>query len=400
MKPVYDAENRIQSTAGTTYTYDSDGNRVKKVNTTTGIGTLYWYGLPGIIAESDLSGILKSEYVFVNGKRAARIDVANNSVHYYLSDHLNSTSMVISSAGVTEDESDYSAFGTEYPVTSSGANQQIQRQRTRFGIATRLLRRALLLQRIRSLLNPGLGSHTRICAVGGVRRPQTLNLYGYVRGLPTTRFDAEGHQENSDEQRKIFKRVVAAVTGPINIVSGSIKVAATAPTIEIPPLAAYLGINGTGQAISGASQVVYAVTGNENAETASKLVSSVTTVSGAITLLATKDADKASIAASIENLGVGGAVVQALEHPDEALEILNAAAESLGATFELFNAGEDLRSKPSPPKADPQPPQAPNKKEQKKNLSQNGPGSNRDYSVGPNPGEPTGLTCVGSLCPN
>ena len=122
MKPVYDAENRIQSTAGTTYTYDSDGNRVKKVTTTTGIGTLYWYGLPGIIAESDLSGILKSEYVFVNGKRAARIDVANNSVHYYLSDHLNSTSMVISSAGVTEDESDYSAFGTEYPVTSSGAN--------------------------------------------------------------------------------------------------------------------------------------------------------------------------------------------------------------------------------------------------------------------------------------
>jgi RHS repeat-associated protein len=401
VKPVYDAENRIQSTAGTTYTYDSDGNRVKKVNTTTGIGTLYWYGLPGIIAESDLSGILKSEYVFVNGKRAARIDVANNSVHYYLSDHLNSTSMVISSAGVTEDESDYSAFGTEYPVTSSGANhykfsgkeRDSESQLDYFG--ARYYSNAF-----GRFLTPDWAATPESVPWAEFDDPQTLNLYGYVRGLPTTRFDAEGHQENSDEQRKIFKRVVAAVTGPINIVSGSIKVAATAPTIEIPPLAAYLGINGTGQAISGASQVVYAVTGNENAETASKLVSSVTTVSGAITLLATKDADKASIAASIENLGVGGAVVQALEHPDEALEILNAAAESLGATFELFNAGEDLRSKPSPPKADPQPPQAPNKKEQKKNLSQNGPGSNRDYSVGPNPGEPTGLTCVGSLCPN
>src|SRR6185312_788859 len=117
---VYDPENRIQTTAGTTYTYDSDGNRVKKSSGST--GTLYWYGLPGIMAESDLSGILKSEYIFVNGKRAARIDLANNSVHYYLSDHLNSTSMVISSAGVVEDESDYSAFGTEYPIASSGAN--------------------------------------------------------------------------------------------------------------------------------------------------------------------------------------------------------------------------------------------------------------------------------------
>jgi hypothetical protein len=45
---VYDAENRISSTAGFTYLYDGDGNRVKKSNGTT--GTLYWYASPGIIA--------------------------------------------------------------------------------------------------------------------------------------------------------------------------------------------------------------------------------------------------------------------------------------------------------------------------------------------------------------
>ena len=73
---TYDAENRIASastTAGTfTYTYDAEGNRVEKSGG--GSGTLYWYMTPGIVAESDLSGNLKSEYVFFNGERVARRD--------------------------------------------------------------------------------------------------------------------------------------------------------------------------------------------------------------------------------------------------------------------------------------------------------------------------------------
>ena len=108
---MYDPENRIQSTGGVTYTYDADGNRVEKSGGS--VSTLYWYGAPGIIAESDLSGTLKSEYVFFNGKRLARIDLPAGTVHYYLSDHLNSTSMVVSSAGSIEEGSDYSPFGSE-----------------------------------------------------------------------------------------------------------------------------------------------------------------------------------------------------------------------------------------------------------------------------------------------
>ena len=116
---VYDPENRIQSTAGVSYTYDADGNRVKIRWI---INTLYWYAAPGIIAESDLSGTLKSEYVFFNGKRLARIDLPSGTVHYYLSDHLKSTSMVVSATVAVEDESDYSPFGTEYVLTNSGLN--------------------------------------------------------------------------------------------------------------------------------------------------------------------------------------------------------------------------------------------------------------------------------------
>ena len=50
----YDQENRITGAAGYTYTYDADGNRVKKSNGST--GTLYWYMTPGIVGEIDLEG--------------------------------------------------------------------------------------------------------------------------------------------------------------------------------------------------------------------------------------------------------------------------------------------------------------------------------------------------------
>jgi len=99
-----------------TYTYDADGNRVKKASSST--GTLYWHSSVGVIAETDLSGATKSEYVFFGGKRIARIDAPANSLHYYLSDHLNSTSMIVSASGSVEEESDYSPYGSEYGVTA------------------------------------------------------------------------------------------------------------------------------------------------------------------------------------------------------------------------------------------------------------------------------------------
>jgi len=93
---VYDAENRIAGAAGFTYTYDADGNRVQKTNgnTTPATGTLYWYMSPGIVAESDLSGNLQSEYAFFDGQRVARKDFPGNAVSYYFSDHLKTASAI------------------------------------------------------------------------------------------------------------------------------------------------------------------------------------------------------------------------------------------------------------------------------------------------------------------
>jgi RHS repeat-associated protein len=116
---VYDAENRLSSTAGTTYAYDGNGERVLKSNTSTGAAVKRYWSMGGnTLAEGDGSGNLTAEYIYFGGKRVARIDLPANSVHYYLSDHLNSTSIVVSAAGVPEEESDYSPFGTEVVVTS------------------------------------------------------------------------------------------------------------------------------------------------------------------------------------------------------------------------------------------------------------------------------------------
>ena len=65
----YDAENRLKTAAGVTYTYDGDGNRVKKSS-----GKLYWYGSGSeILSETDASGNAQNDYIFFGGKRIARV---------------------------------------------------------------------------------------------------------------------------------------------------------------------------------------------------------------------------------------------------------------------------------------------------------------------------------------
>ncbi|PYU20432.1 MAG: hypothetical protein DMG32_22335 [Acidobacteria bacterium] len=112
----YDAETRIQTGAGVTYTYDGDGKRVQKST-----GKLYWYGMGSDpLDESDASGNLTDEYVFFGGKRMARRDVSSGNIFYYFSDHLG-TSRVILQAGqiIPCYDADFYPFGGERIVTNT-----------------------------------------------------------------------------------------------------------------------------------------------------------------------------------------------------------------------------------------------------------------------------------------
>jgi RHS repeat-associated protein len=198
---VYDAENRIASATKsgvtTTYTYDGDGNRVKKSGGSA--GTLYWYGLPGILAESDLSGTIKSEYVFFNGQRVARRDeVAPTGVYYYFSDFLKSTALITDAAGTIKSESDFYPWGGELPMTSSDSNHYKFTGKERDGetnidyFGARFYSAAL-----GRFMTPDWSEKPVTVPYADLSDPQTLNLYSYVRNSPVARFDADGHFRTS-----------------------------------------------------------------------------------------------------------------------------------------------------------------------------------------------------------
>jgi len=194
----YDPENRIASAtkAGvtTSYAYDSDGNRVEK--TGAGTNTLYWYMTPGIVGESDLAGNLKSEYVFFKGERVARKDFsgATTSVFYYFSDHLKTASVVTDSSGTIKAESDYYPWGGELQFVNNDSNHY------KFTGKERDTESGLDYFGARYYSN-GLGRFitpdwaAKATAVPYVEfaDPQSLNLYSYVRNVPTARYDADGH---------------------------------------------------------------------------------------------------------------------------------------------------------------------------------------------------------------
>jgi RHS repeat-associated protein len=120
---TYDEENRLKTAAGTSYIYDGDGERVLKSNASTGAPIKRYWSMGGsTLAEDDGTGNPTAEYIYLGSKRIARVDLPANTAHYYLSDHLDSTSMVVSAAGAIEEESDYYPFGTEV-VVASGVNK-------------------------------------------------------------------------------------------------------------------------------------------------------------------------------------------------------------------------------------------------------------------------------------
>jgi RHS repeat-associated protein len=135
-------------------------------------------------------------------------------VFYYFSDHLKTASVITDSAGVIKAESDYYPWGGELQFVNNDSNDY------KFTGKKRDIETGLDYFGARYYSN-GLGrwasadwSATPIpVPYADFHDPQSLNLYTYVRNLPTTRVDADGHEDDLlDKLKELFYSLVQPVT--------------------------------------------------------------------------------------------------------------------------------------------------------------------------------------------
>jgi RHS repeat-associated protein len=192
---TWDQENRLTGAGGYTYTYDGDGNRVIKANgTTASSGTLYWYMTPGVVAESDLAGTLKSEYVFFDSERVARKDFPGNTVAYYFSDHLKTASVITDAAGTIKAESDYYPWGGELQFVNNDSNDyKFTGKKRDAETGLDYFGARYYSNPFGRFLTPDWSAMPVPTPYTDLRSPQTLNLYIFADNTPTSLTDPDGH---------------------------------------------------------------------------------------------------------------------------------------------------------------------------------------------------------------
>jgi RHS repeat-associated protein len=196
---------------------------------------------PVVLAETDLAGTTKSEYIFIDGERVARRDGASGTggVFYYFSDNLKTASVITDSAGVIKAESDYYPWGGELQFVNNDSNDY------KFTGKKRDIETGLDYFGARYYSN-GLGRWVSAdwsaapvpVPYADFGDPQSLNQYGYVRNVPTTSADADGHDcevcpklvEKVEQLARDPKIVATALAGTAKAtaIEGSLVVGGTA----------------------------------------------------------------------------------------------------------------------------------------------------------------------------
>jgi RHS repeat-associated protein len=193
---TYDAESQMatatKSSVTTTYSYDADGNRSRKVLPGSPT-TEYVYFNGRVIAEKNTVTGTWTNYVFFNGERVARRD-PGNAVSYYFSDHLKTASVITDSVGNIKSESDYYPWGGELQFTNNDSNHYKftgKERDTETGLdyfGARYYSNGL-----GRWISPDWSAGPVPVPYANFSDPQTLNQYSYVRNLPTTKIDRDGH---------------------------------------------------------------------------------------------------------------------------------------------------------------------------------------------------------------
>jgi RHS repeat-associated protein len=289
---VFDAENRLTQTtvSGVTssYDYDADGERVKKLGST---NTLYWYGLGGeVLEETDLNGGFKNDYVFFGGKRVARIGPPPScpppapgqppapcppNVQYYFADHLGSADVITDVSGNIKEESDYYPFGGERVITDSGIgnNYKFTGKERDPETGCDYFGARYYCNPIGRFITPDWADKPTDVPYANFGNPQSLNLYSYVQNNPTTFGDSDGHTcevcPNLDDLKRLVDEGGAEGRAMINAARSTVAATVTrisiGATVLIAAYAASPYVATVGQSES-AERAMIAQDDNEEAE--------------------------------------------------------------------------------------------------------------------------------------
>ena len=156
--------------------------------------TIYWGA--GTLAESDTSGNLTSEYVFVNGRRIARRDVSSGNVYYLFADMLGSSNVVASSAGALENESQFYPYGGERVVTQNLTNQKYKFEGKERDTESGLDNFGARFDSSATgrFMSPDWANKPEPVPYAKLGSPQTLNLYAFAGNNPKSDPDLDGHE--------------------------------------------------------------------------------------------------------------------------------------------------------------------------------------------------------------
>jgi RHS repeat-associated protein len=157
---------------------------------------LYWYGVGSDpLSESDASGNISEEYIFMGGQRIAMLTLSSGAVNYYIQDHLGSSRVVTNSSGTVLDDSDFYPFGGERAYSSSSGNNYKftgKERDTESGLddfAARFY----------------TSNYGRFISADDSKYmhpadPQSFNLYSYVANNPINAVDPTGHMSQQKMQ--------------------------------------------------------------------------------------------------------------------------------------------------------------------------------------------------------
>jgi RHS repeat-associated protein len=178
----------VQTPSGTvSFTYDGDGQRIKKISAS---GTIVYVRDAGneVIAEYTGSGVLLAEYVYADGKRLCKVTKDAQNVErrvYYHADFLGTPLVETNESGQVLAKAEYHPFGEEAEAGSATDPHKFTGKEldSEFGLYYFGAR----------YYDAHLGRFISVDPVGGASSdPQTWNRYAYARNNPLKYVDPDG----------------------------------------------------------------------------------------------------------------------------------------------------------------------------------------------------------------